>query len=375
MLDVTQTRIQEGVIDLGVGHPGLELLPLNEMLQAAQHRLSQPDSTLLQYGAELGDGYFRQALAGFLSKHYGLPVPAEQLLITSGVSQALDLVCTAFTKPGDVIFVEEPSYFLAFGIFRDHHLKVVGIPTDVHGLRVEDLETALARHKPRLIYTIPSFQNPTGTTLSLERRRQLVELSQHHGFLVVADEVYQLLSYGEAPPPPLGGFSDSGTVLSLGSFSKILAPGLRLGWVQAAPELLDRLVQNGVIASGGGLNPFTSAIVHSAIELGLQETHLQKLKTIYQKRLAALLGAIETHWPGLSYLKPSGGYFVWLDFPHLGTQDLLTKAIQAGVRFQPGIKFSSTNSQQNALRLCFAYYDSAKLEEGVKRLAAILAVS
>ena len=160
-MSTTQTQIQEGVIDLGVGHPSLSLLPLAELHQAAQHRLSQPDPSLLQYGAELGDESFRQALAGFLSHHYGFPVEAEQLMITSGISQALDLICTVFTQPGDVIFVEEPTYFLALGIFKDHRLQIIGIPTDERGLNTEALEEALKTYRPKLIYTIPAFQNPT----------------------------------------------------------------------------------------------------------------------------------------------------------------------------------------------------------------------
>lgn len=372
MLETTQTRIQEGVIDLGVGHPSLGLLPLEALRKAAQHRLSGHDPALLQYGAELGDGHFRGELASFLSRHYGLEVPAQQLLVSSGVSQALDLVCTAFTRPGEVIFVEEPSYFLAFGIFADHGLRTVGIPTDQDGLKVEALEEQLKQHKPRLVYTIPSFQNPTGATLSLARRERLVELSQRHGFLVVADEVYQLLHYHQAPPPPLGSFAGSTTVLSLGSFSKILAPGLRLGWVQAAPELLTQLTQTGLVASGGGLNPFSSAVVQSALELGLQDQHLQRLRSTYRGRLEAMLGALKR--AGLEPLyRPSGGYFVWLELePSINTQALLDKATQAGVRYQPGRKFSSQGYFSNALRLCFAYYQAPELEAGIERLAGVL---
>lgn len=372
MLDVTQTRIQEGVIDLGVGHPSLELLPLEELRQAAQHRLSQGDPSILQYGAELGDARFRADLARFLGQHYGFAVEPETLLVTAGVSQALDLVCTTFTQPGQVVLVEEPTYFLSLGIFRDHHLQVVPIPTDEQGLDVEALEAALHRHQAALLYTIPTFQNPTGTTLSQHRRERLVELSQQHGFLIVADEVYQLLSYREAPPPSLARYLDTGSVLSLGSFSKILAPGLRLGWIQAAPRLLQKLTQNGLVASGGGLNPFTSSIVRSALELGWQEQHLQKLRHTYRARLEAMLGALSRSGLRPRY-RPEGGYFVWLELdPALDTQALLERALQAGVRYQPGGKFSSQGRFAHALRLCFAYYEPPDLVEGVRRLTAAL---
>ncbi|PZA08532.1 MULTISPECIES: PLP-dependent aminotransferase family protein [unclassified Meiothermus] len=374
MLETTQTRISKGVIDLGVGHPSLSLLPLELLRQAAQHRLSQGDSTFLQYGAEPGDGRFRTELARFLTRHYRFPAEPEGLFITAGASQALDLICAAFTQPGQVIFVEEPTYFLSLGIFRDHHLEVVAIPTDEQGLDVEALEAALQRHRPTLVYTIPTFQNPTGVSLGQERRARLVELSQEYGFLIVADEVYQLLHYYWDPPPPLGSFAAANTVLSLGSFSKILAPGLRLGWIQAAPPLLQRLIQNGLVASGGGLNPFTSAIVRSALELGLQDQHLQRLRHTYRERLGAMLEALNRAGLRPRYA-PEGGYFVWLELdPSLDAQALLKQAIRAGVRYQPGVRFSSQGHFAHALRLCFAYYDPAELTEGIQRLAAVLGV-
>lgn len=368
---VTQTNIPQGVIDLGVGHPGLELLPLDELRQAALRRLEQPDREYLQYGAEMGDGYFLVELARFLSRHYGSAVEPGHLLATSGISQAIDLACTAFTRPGDTILVEEPTYFLVLQIFRDHGLNVVGIPTDAGGLSLEALEQALQTHRPRLIYTIPTFQNPTGATQGFDRRRRLVELSQEHGFLILADEVYQLLHYSGAPPPPLANWVDGGTVVSLGSFSKILAPGLRLGWVQSAPQHLRRLAEVGVIASGGGLNPFTSAVVCSALELGLQEAHLTKLRDQYRARSSAMVEALQRHLPGLDFQKPGGGYFIWLEVP-TDTPELLPKAMAAGVRFQPGVKFSSVGGLRNALRLCFAYYPPEQLREGVQRLAQVL---
>ena len=202
-LQTTQLNIPEGMIDFGVGQPSLSLLPLAALRQAAEHRLSQGDSSLLQYGAEQGDGYFRFRLAQFLAQRYDLPVEADHLLVTSGASQALDLICTRFTQPGDTIFVEEPTYFLALLIFRDYRLNIVGIPMDENGLVIEALEEKLTQHRPVFLYTIPAFHNPSAVTLSAERRERLVSLSQEHGFLVVADEVYQMLDYTVKPPPPL----------------------------------------------------------------------------------------------------------------------------------------------------------------------------
>jgi 2-aminoadipate transaminase len=373
-IQTTQLNIPEGMIDFGVGQPSLSLLPLAALRQAAEHRLSQGDPALLQYGAEQGDGYFRLSLAQFLSRRYTLPVEADNLLVTSGASQALDLVCTRFTQPGDTIFVEEPTYFLALLIFRDYRLNIVGIPMDENGLIIEALEDKLARHRPVLLYTIPTFHNPSAATLSAERRERLIKLSQEHKFLIIADEVYQMLDYSAAPPPPLAAHIQTGHVISLGSFSKITAPGLRLGWVQAAPARLDTLIHAGLLESGGGLNPFTAGVMQSMLDLGWQDECLAHLKAIYQERSTALSAALRRHVPAASFAEPGGGFFIWLRLPEeQKTQEILVRARQNEVSFQPGVKFSSAQGLQNYLRLSFAYYETAQLIEGVNRLAQVIA--
>ncbi len=373
-LQTTQSHAAPDVIDFGAGHPADALLPRTILQAAAAHRLGQPDSSLLQYGLEQGDGYFRHALAHFLTRHYALPVDMEHLFVTAGASQALDLICTLYTQPGDVIFVEEPTYFLALRIFADHRLRAVPIPTDAQGLDVDALEAALARQRPTLLYTIPTHQNPSGCTLSSERRARLVELSVQHGFLIVADEVYHLLSYADAPPAPLASFAESGTVLGLGSFSKILAPGLRLGWVQAAPQHMQRLYTSGLLDSGGGLNPFTSGLVRTVLEQGQQDEYLSLLHHTYRHRIAALHAALQEHLGDrVEYAVPTGGYFFWLRLPDtFDAAALFARAAAHKVSFRPGVRFSSQNGLRNYLRLSFAYYDESELAEGVRRLKAAI---
>jgi DNA-binding transcriptional MocR family regulator len=374
ILPTTQSEIPAGVIDFGLGHPAAELLPRTILQQAANQRLAQPDAALLQYGLEQGDGYFRLALAEFLGRHYGQPTGYDDLFVTSGASQALDLICTLYTQPGDTVFVEEPTYFLALRIFADHHLRVVSIDTDEQGLRIEALETALAQVRPALLYTIPTHQNPAGSTLPLARRQRLAELAAAHGFLIVADEVYHLLSYGAAPPPPLAAWTQSGQVLSLGSFSKILAPGLRLGWVQAAPAHISRLVQSGLLDSGGGLNPFTSALVRVVLEEGWQDEYLAHLRTTYRERIQVLGAALRRELGDAAhFVEPQGGYFFWLRLA--GQRDaaaLLEQAAAYAVGFRPGVRFSSRAGLRHYLRLSFAYYDSPQLEEGARRLGRLV---
>jgi 2-aminoadipate transaminase len=372
---ILQSDIPASLIDLGVGNPAPELLPLDLLRQAAAHALAQGDAAPLQYGFEAGDVRFRQALAAFLSQEYSLKIDFSQLFVSNGVSQALDLICTLHTTSGDVVFAEEPTYFLALRIFADHRLRVVGLPTDEHGLRIDALEDALQRQRPALLYTVPTHQNPSGATLPLDRRRRLLELSQQHGFLVLADEVYHCLSYGEQPPPPLASFSDRGAVLSLGSFSKILAPGLRLGWIQGRADRLQTLAQSGLLDSGGGLNPFTAAIVRSALELGLQQQHLDHLRRVYAGRLATLDAALQHHLAGqLSYRRPAGGFFIWARLLEgLDAEQVLANAKAHGVSFRPGVRFSSSGGLRDFVRLCFAYYDEARLAEGAARLAEAMA--
>jgi DNA-binding transcriptional MocR family regulator len=367
-------NIPPGMIDLSIGQPGMSLLPLAALAQAAEHCLSQNNPYILAYGAEQGNWYFRSALAGFLSEAYHFSVNPDHLFTTTGASQGLDFVCRLFTQPGDTVFVENPTYSLALGIFADHGLNVVGLPMDEDGLITEALEERLTRERPVFFYTIPTFHNPSSRTLSEVRREKLVQLSLDYKFKIVADEVYQLLAYTITPPPPMAKFTEYGTVLSLGSFSKILAPGLRLGWIQTHPDLMERLINNGLIFSGGGLNPLTSAIVQSAIELGLQAKQLSHLKKVYLQRKNALNSALRENLRDLvSFVEPGGGFFTWLRLPQgLDAEKLLPEANKHNVNFLPGPNFSPQRGLKNYMRLSFAYYEASDLKEAVKRLSAVI---
>jgi len=286
----------------------------------------------------------------------------------------VDLICTLLTQPGDLVLVEEPTYFLAFNIFRDHGLRVASIPLDGDGINLEALEMKLQQERAVFLYTVPTFQNPTSVTLSRARRDALVALARQYNFFIVADEVYQMLYYSGQPPTPLAHYVEQAPVISLGTFSKILAPGLRLGWLQAAPNLVERFVDSGIVRSGGGLNPFVSGVVRSAIELGLQAQYLAELRQLYGERVVALDQALRAQLlPGVEFVTPKGGYFFWLKLPKtMDAQDLLPKAELYKTGFRIGNKFSSTGTLSNYLRLCFAYYDSAQLVEGAERLRDVL---
>jgi len=341
-VQVTQVRVPKDWVDLGIGQPQIANLPIELLEQAANHRFQQKDRGILQYGIEQGNGHFRINLASFLSAQYGKAVDPDHLFVTGGVSQALDLICGLKTRPGDTVIVEEPSYFLALRIFADYDLNVIGTPIDEDGIIMEALEENLKTHNPVFVYTIPVFHNPAGVTLSAKRREKLIDFSEKYGFFVVADEVYQLLGYRSNPPLPMTYYDISERVLSLGSFSKILAPGLKLGWMQAKPNLLKPFIGCGYLDSGGGLNPFVSSIVSSVIELGLQETYLDNLREIYQDRLATLSGALSLKLPALHFREPSGGYFIWGRLSEGNdSESLLADAKKHKVNYQPRVRFSS----------------------------------
>lgn len=375
-----QTDIPPGYIDLGAGFPSADLLPVELMQRATQHRFASGERNYLQYGLEAGAPALRQQLAQLLAERYidpagkPLAIDYDGIFISNGVSQALELICALFTAPGDTIVVEEPTYFLALRIFADRGLRILSVPTDADGMRIDLLESLLRSERPRLLYTIPTYQNPSGVTLSHARRAQLIELAHRHDFLILADEVYHILGFDNTPPPPpLAAWSHTPHVLSLGSFSKILAPGLRLGWVQGHESHLRVMVNSGVLDSGGGLNPFTGAMVQSALELNLLAPWIDNLRAIYAARSRSLADAVRQYLPEAEFTVPGGGYFLWLRLPGVDALRLKSIADEAQVGFRAGIHFAPASEMIDYLRLCHAFYTEEELAEGVERLAYAVA--
>lgn len=374
MIETRQTTSAPGVIDLGIGQPQLDLLPSRQLAAAAARALDGSDNASLNYGPARGNGYFLLALANLLQAGYGVPVSAESLLATGGCSAALAMLAGTLARPGDTVLVEDPTYFLAHRIFHDASLRVVGVPLGPQGLEPDRLAAAITEHRPKLLYTIPVHQNPSGLTMSAEARRPIVELCERHRVTILADEVYQLLTYQGDPPPPMAAYLDSEAVVSLGSFSKILAPGLRLGWLQAAPSLLGKLTSLGVFASGGGTNHFAGCMVKEMLENGDQASYLEELRKLYRHRVELMARLLEQHLGDrVSFERPSGGYFFWLRLRDgRDAQALYSKAVQAGVGYRTGALFSASGAHRDHLRLSFAYYGDAELETAVERLATVI---
>lgn len=359
-----------GTINLGIGQPSADLLPVDLVRQASQSFFDNAQPFELNYGVTPGDERFLDSLAAFLTKGYGSDSNSDELFVTGGNSQALDLVSVVFAESGDTVFVEEPSYFLAFQIFRDHGLNIVGIPVDDDGLCVDALRRELESHKPAFLYTIPSYHNPGGQCTSEARRRQVVELAIEYDFLIVADEVYQLLYYFDAPPPAYGTMTASDRVVSLGSFSKILAPGMRLGWIQTSKSLRNKLMAAGFVNSGGSINHISSHIVRQTIDNGSLASHVKKLQRVYRGRVEAMDDALHEHFSGIAeWTRPDGGYFFWVRFDEsLDTTPLRDKARELKTGFQCGAAFSTNGQLSNYLRLSFAHYNEDDIRKGIARM-------
>ena len=369
--------IPDGVIDLGWGHPSPRLHPTEALAAAAQSVLGTQSAVPLQYGAVQGFGPLLESLAAYLSTQpaYGGSVSPESLFLTAGASAAIDLSTTLYATAGDTVIVEEPTYYLIEQIFVDHGLNVVGVPTDTEGLDTDALANLLASDdlpRPKLLYTIPTYQNPNGSVLPLERRRRLIELAQRHGFTIIADEVYQLLHYGPPPPPPMATLDDSpgGCVVSLGSFSKILSPGLRLGWVHASPNIIRRFVESGVAASGGGLSHFAATLAHAMLESGSLQENIDTLRRVYGQRRDVVAGLLRSEFADrMNFTPPGGGYFYWLTLADgTNTDALLPVARESGVSYRPGTAFSASGAFTDTLRISISLYETDELAEGIRRL-------
>lgn len=363
-----------GQINFGIGQPSPDLMPVDLFRSLSERFIAGADPLDFNYGASQGDRRFLESLATFLTRAYGHPAAPDALFVTGGNSQAIELVCERFTKPGDTVFVEEPSYFLAFQIFLDRGLNIVSIPLDEQGMRMDALEEALRHHQPALVYTIPSFNNPSGVTLSGPRRERLVHLSRAHDFVIAADEVYQLLAYEGDVPPALGTMIDRGNVVSMGTFSKILAPGLRLGWIQAGPGHIKRLLESGWVNSGGSINHYSSHLARHAMDSGLQDQHIEFAVGRYRERVDVMQEELERAFRPLArWTRPRGGYFFWLELENgVDTVALRAEAMAAGTGFQPGPVFSGSGRFGHCLRLSFAHYTADQIREGMHRLSGVL---
>lgn len=376
--DLLRVTEQPDMISFAGGLPAAEYFPADALAAAAAQVLAASASRALQYGPTEGYSPLRDWLAGRMHT-LGVPAPADQIVVTSGSQQGLDLLGKLLIDPGDVVVVEEPTYLGALQAWRPYRPRFVALPLDEQGLRVDALEQLLRQGvRPRFLYVVSSFQNPTGTTLSAPRRQALVELATRFSLPIVEDDPYGDLCYDDERAPLLAALEwalhgELRHVVYLSTFSKLLAPGLRVAWMAAHPSLLRRLVhaKQGLDLHASSLG---QAVAHEAIRESLLDHHVPLLRRVYAERRDTMLRALEREMPaGTRWTRPGGGMFVWVTLPPgLDAAQLLPAALEQRVAFVPGAAFFANGGGANTLRLNFSFSDPRTIEEGVRRLGRVL---
>jgi 2-aminoadipate transaminase len=363
------------VISFAGGMPAPEVFPIKEFKEACVKVLSENGAACLQYGST--DGYMplREMIARH-SARYGITVTVDNILPTSGSQQALDLLGRIFINPGDRILVESPTYVGALQAWRMYGAEFIPVPFDEDGMITNELEARL-RAGPKFIYVLPNFQNPTGVTLSYERRLKLIELADRYGVPIIEDDPYGQLRYeGENLPAlevldsqtRLQGKCYSGNVIYLSTFSKTLAPGIRLAWVVAPPEIINK--------QGADLHTstFNQIVAYEVAKGGFLDEHVKIIRKTYKERLNVMIDTLEEHMPeGIKWTKPKGGLFLWLTTPEcLDCQDFFEDAVKEKVAFVPGTSFFAEGGGHNTMRLNFSNATPEKINEGIGRLAKVI---
>lgn len=377
---------QPDIISFAGGLPAPEMFPVEQIQEAACRVLSEHGAQALQYGPTEGHLPLRQFICERMNQ-YGIKSQPSNVFVTTGSQQALDLIGKLLINPGDRVLVEEPTYLGALQAWNAYQAEYISVASDDHGLRTDLLEDAL-RIGPKFMYVLPNFQNPGGTTLPEERRFDLVRLSNKYGIPLVEDDPYGALRYeGEHLPPLVALDSDfqtesglnghgymEGNVIYLGTFSKTLAPGLRLGWVVAPSEVIDQLV---MAKQGTDLHSssFDQMVAYEALKTGFLDEHIRRIREVYGERRDVMLAALERYFPdGCSWTRPEGGLFLWARVPEwVDTAELMPEAVKAKVAYVPGFAFYADPSRgRNTMRLNFSCAQPEQIEEGIRRLGEML---
>ncbi|WP_169789750.1 PLP-dependent aminotransferase family protein [Actinoplanes subtropicus] len=361
-----QFRSRPGILDLGWGHPRPELLPVEAWAAASAAASREFGWQQLTYGDARGPA----PLLDWLTAHLGDSTP-EQLFVTGGASHGLALVASLLAGPGDVILVDSPSYHLAFPIFTDTGATVLRAPADADGVDPAALAEMLDGPRVRLLYLVPTFANPTGRSLPPDRRRALVELARRTGLTIVEDDTYRELCYDGQAPPSLWRLSGGEGVVRVGTFAKTVAPGLRLGWINADPALITRLATLGYVHSGGGVNHSVATTMYCFGASGAYQRHLDAVRAEYRRQRDALVSAVREFLPVEA---PGGGWFLWAALPPgVSATHLLARAERHGTSFLPGPSFYVDGAGgDDRIRLCFSQLPPADLAEAAARLGTVL---
>ena len=362
---------QPGMISFAGGNPSPDALPDEAVRRIAGDVLRDDGKTILQYGATEGYRPFLESLKPYVEEQLGCALPA--ILPTTGSTQAMDLLCKALIDPGDVILVENPSFLGNLQCMRLYQAKLVPVESDENGLKTDALEAAMAEYHPKMLYVIPNFQNPTGRTLAADRRSPIAKLAAKYGVVVAEDDPYRDLRYSGESLPPIKAYDEEGWVVFLGSFSKIISPGMRVGYMAGDAGILRKCTMGKQSADLHTAN-LTQAIVDRFLREDLLPEHIRRISASYARQCAAMLEELESFPTGTKWSRPEGGLFIWVELPEgVDAKALLPTAVERHVAFVPGTHFYANGGHDNTLRLNFSNSTLEQIREGMGILRGVIA--
>jgi DNA-binding transcriptional MocR family regulator len=364
------------IISFAGGMPAPELFPIEELSGISRDLIKRDGKKVLQYSSTEGLYELRKIISDRMNR-FNIACSPENILITNGSQQGLEFTGKLFIDDGDIVICENPSYIGALNAFRVYNPKLVSVPVDNNGMIIEELEKILRNHSNiKYIYTVPSFQNPTGVSMSVERKRRLVELSREYGVAIIEDNPYLELNYGKNIEFPVKSYDKNENVIYLGSFSKTFCPGLRVGWIVGPEDVIRKysLIKQGVDLH---VNTLAQYQIAEFIKEFDYEEHVEKIKNVYKRRRDTMLKSIEEEFPKeIKYTKPDGGMFIWVELPeNIDANMIFKNALNKKVAFVPGNAFFAEGKVNNCLRLNYATMDEERIEEGIRRLGEVLRTS
>ena len=367
--EILKVAASPNVISFAGGLPAPELFPTSELQQATDQVYQTSAESALQYSNSNGFRRLREILAQRMARR-GVSCNADNIAITTGSQQSIDLISKMFINHGDTILVEKPTYMSAQDVFNTYGANIVGVEMDDDGLRMDALEQALKEHpEAKFLYTVPTFQNPTGRTLPVDRRQRMVELARQYDIVIIEDDPYGQLRFAGNPVPAVKSFDSDGRVFYLSTFSKTLTPGLRTGWVVADPVFIKHFT---VIKQSADLhtdNVAQQVIAEFLTDFNIDE-HIAKIRQVYRQREQLMIEQIQNYFPaGVKYTNPDGGLFIWVEIPgNINTQDLFNQCIKNNVAFVPGEPFYPGKPESGTFRLNFSNMSEEKIKDGIQRL-------
>jgi len=375
--EILKVTASPDVISFAGGLPAPELFPVDAVARSAQAVLSADGPAALQYGVTEGHLPLREWVCSHLAASVGLSVTPDDILITNGSQQALDLLAKVLLDPGDLVVTENPAYLGALQAFQSYEARVTGLASDEHGLRPDALRSFLETSpvRPKFLYLIPNYQNPTGVTLSAARRAEIVQIAAHHRLPVLEDDPYGALRFSGEALPALATFPGARDCVYLGTSSKILAPGLRVAWLVVTDRALREKLTAAKQASDLHTSSFAQRLVHHYVsQPGVLAAHVTTLCSVYAQRRDVMLAALARELPaGCTWTRPSGGLFLWVTLPaHFDTTELLAIAAREKIAFVPGAPFWVGEPVRNTLRLNFSNATEPRINEGLARLGRVV---